>query len=304
MLMHAAPSEVLQQAGLHSLYLMRGVLQSPPSQTRCACTFLDTLPVKSGTPCVPCVSTTPTKSSNTHTVAVHRSVHCENKQGGTRRDDMDRSYRQTRGRGFVHKTNTIDTKWWFLFLSTTFGRLNRFSCQIRNRSRDSFSEMCVGFQGKRDTQTRERERQDLGERGMAKLCQVCTTTESKYKCPTCRAPYCSAACYKAHKETPCAPEAKPAAPPAVAATTHAQHQPAAPTTDAPSLPTTQIPPADEGVVDASQLLSIAQLDVLRTLPIVQKSLSNPAVRELLSKVQYDLIFAACALGHVWNVLHA
>ncbi|XP_068633601.1 zinc finger HIT domain-containing protein 3 [Battus philenor] len=28
--------------------------------------------------------------------------------------------------------------------------------------------------------------------------------DSKYKCPTCRQPYCSVACYKVHKETPCA----------------------------------------------------------------------------------------------------
>lgn len=25
----------------------------------------------------------------------------------------------------------------------------------------------------------------------------------KYKCPTCHAPYCSVACYKTHKQTPC-----------------------------------------------------------------------------------------------------
>ncbi|GMH25857.1 hypothetical protein Nepgr_027700 [Nepenthes gracilis] len=35
-------------------------------------------------------------------------------------------------------------------------------------------------------------------------CQVCTEAKSKYKCPSCRIPYCSLACFKKHKETPCA----------------------------------------------------------------------------------------------------
>ncbi|XP_021907346.1 zinc finger HIT domain-containing protein 3 [Carica papaya] len=37
-----------------------------------------------------------------------------------------------------------------------------------------------------------------------RLCQICTQTASKYKCPSCLAPYCSLACFKKHKETPCA----------------------------------------------------------------------------------------------------
>lgn len=35
------------------------------------------------------------------------------------------------------------------------------------------------------------------------ICKVCEKEESKYKCPTCRAPYCSLICFKKHKETPC-----------------------------------------------------------------------------------------------------
>ncbi|CAH2048663.1 unnamed protein product, partial [Iphiclides podalirius] len=31
----------------------------------------------------------------------------------------------------------------------------------------------------------------------------------KYKCPTCRQPYCSVACYKIHKENPCAAPTPP-----------------------------------------------------------------------------------------------
>ncbi|PRQ25607.1 putative transcription factor interactor and regulator Znf-B family [Rosa chinensis] len=43
-----------------------------------------------------------------------------------------------------------------------------------------------------------------------RLCQVCNEAQSKYKCPSCRAPYCSVPCFKKHKETPCVlPEEKP-----------------------------------------------------------------------------------------------
>ncbi|XP_009371119.2 zinc finger HIT domain-containing protein 3 isoform X1 [Pyrus x bretschneideri] len=36
------------------------------------------------------------------------------------------------------------------------------------------------------------------------VCQVCNEAQSKYKCPSCRAPYCSVPCFKKHKENPCA----------------------------------------------------------------------------------------------------
>ncbi|CAN6713216.1 unnamed protein product [Malus baccata var. baccata] len=35
------------------------------------------------------------------------------------------------------------------------------------------------------------------------VCQVCNEAQSKYKCPSCRAPYCSVPCFKKHKENPC-----------------------------------------------------------------------------------------------------
>ncbi|KAG2228859.1 hypothetical protein BDF21DRAFT_400600 [Thamnidium elegans] len=35
------------------------------------------------------------------------------------------------------------------------------------------------------------------------LCKICEKEESKYKCPKCRAPYCSLVCFKQHKEIPC-----------------------------------------------------------------------------------------------------
>ncbi|KAH7672606.1 putative MYND Zn-finger protein/hormone receptor interactor protein [Dioscorea alata] len=34
-------------------------------------------------------------------------------------------------------------------------------------------------------------------------CEVCKEAQSKYKCPSCLAPYCSVACFRKHKENPC-----------------------------------------------------------------------------------------------------
>ncbi|KAB2600582.1 zinc finger HIT domain-containing protein 3 [Pyrus ussuriensis x Pyrus communis] len=40
--------------------------------------------------------------------------------------------------------------------------------------------------------------------GHGVVCQICNEARSKYKCPSCRAPYCSVPCFKKHKENPCA----------------------------------------------------------------------------------------------------
>ena len=34
---------------------------------------------------------------------------------------------------------------------------------------------------------------------------MCATADSKYKCPTCSAPYCSVVCCRGHKDSGCAP---------------------------------------------------------------------------------------------------
>ncbi|KAI3973102.1 hypothetical protein MKX01_019760 [Papaver californicum] len=43
----------------------------------------------------------------------------------------------------------------------------------------------------------------------ARNCEVCKDAISKYKCPSCLAPYCSLICYKKHKETPCSNQVTP-----------------------------------------------------------------------------------------------
>ncbi|KAL0082067.1 hypothetical protein F4703DRAFT_1863248 [Phycomyces blakesleeanus] len=44
---------------------------------------------------------------------------------------------------------------------------------------------------------------------MDKYCKVCSGTDAKYKCPKCKILYCSLACYKVHKSTPCESNEQP-----------------------------------------------------------------------------------------------
>ncbi|ETI42462.1 hypothetical protein F441_12402 [Phytophthora nicotianae CJ01A1] len=104
---------------------------------------------------------------------------------------------------------------------------------------------------------------------MVQLCQVCETAESKYKCPTCRAPYCSLVCCKKHKETPCEPapvREKPQEPP--------QPTPA---------PATAME-VDEEDVDGTDKLTDEQMDVLRTSDDVKEMLANPAITQALTQI--------------------
>ncbi|EQC26148.1 hypothetical protein SDRG_16000 [Saprolegnia diclina VS20] len=45
---------------------------------------------------------------------------------------------------------------------------------------------------------------------MSLVCGVCNEQPSKYKCPVCRLRYCSAPCYKLHKDAACGQPAAPA----------------------------------------------------------------------------------------------
>ncbi|KAI8324699.1 hypothetical protein GQ54DRAFT_55764 [Martensiomyces pterosporus] len=41
---------------------------------------------------------------------------------------------------------------------------------------------------------------------MSSPCTICNESAAKYKCPTCRAGYCSVKCFRIHKTEPCAPQ--------------------------------------------------------------------------------------------------
>lgn len=44
---------------------------------------------------------------------------------------------------------------------------------------------------------------------MDESCVVCACSNASYKCPTCRAKYCSAKCCRLHKQDQCVPLLKP-----------------------------------------------------------------------------------------------
>ncbi|CEG37721.1 Predicted MYND Zn-finger protein/hormone receptor interactor [Plasmopara halstedii] len=101
---------------------------------------------------------------------------------------------------------------------------------------------------------------------MAHQCEVCKTAEAKYKCPTCRSPYCSLVCYKKHKETPCEPEPVPD-----------KHQEMLQSTPASAA-------IDVDEEDAEKLTE-EQLSVLKTSESVRKMLANPSITMALKQIE-------------------
>ncbi|KAI9984196.1 hypothetical protein PInf_013769 [Phytophthora infestans] len=104
---------------------------------------------------------------------------------------------------------------------------------------------------------------------MAQLCMVCETTESKYKCPTCRAPYCSLACCKKHKETPCEP-----------ASVLEKSQESLQSTPTPA----NAKDVDEEGENNTETLTEEQMDALRMSNGVKNMLANPAITQALTQI--------------------
>ncbi|XP_047533072.1 zinc finger HIT domain-containing protein 3 [Vanessa atalanta] len=80
--------------------------------------------------------------------------------------------------------------------------------------------------------------------------------DSKYKCPICREPYCSVACCKLHKESPCSP------PPSQV-----------------QAPKEESPNTDEFPTDDT--VPLERLKLLEQSSELRKCLQNPHVREIL-----------------------
>ncbi|KAI8801700.1 hypothetical protein BJ742DRAFT_572662 [Cladochytrium replicatum] len=91
-------------------------------------------------------------------------------------------------------------------------------------------------------------------------CIVCSTGPPKYKCPTCRDPYCSVQCYREHQQTPCEPPPTPNPDP----------DPSAP------LSSKDLPEDEK--------LSVTQLARLSYDPDTRETLRDPHVRDLISNI--------------------
>ncbi|XP_043282205.1 zinc finger HIT domain-containing protein 3 [Venturia canescens] len=94
-----------------------------------------------------------------------------------------------------------------------------------------------------------------------KLCSVCSKENSNYKCPTCKRPYCSFVCCKAHKEKNCEPFE----------TELKENNPKEKKYDFPTEDT----------------VALEKLRLLRDGKEVKKCLSNPHVRDIVKAILID-----------------
>ncbi|OAY34745.1 zinc finger HIT domain-containing protein 3 [Manihot esculenta] len=97
-----------------------------------------------------------------------------------------------------------------------------------------------------------------------KQCQVCNEAQSKYKCPSCLAPYCSLVCFKKHKEIPCAkPVSKEEK-----------------STADPQLPVERPLTVD----DASEVLQKPQLESIASSSEIRDALKDESLRKLIHSI--------------------
>ncbi|KAF9912530.1 hypothetical protein BX616_010319 [Lobosporangium transversale] len=98
-----------------------------------------------------------------------------------------------------------------------------------------------------------------------KVCGVCNTEPSKYKCPVCTLPYCSLVCYKKHKETPCE---KPI-----------------PTPEPETIPVPPVAPVPDYLKEEPvALLNEERLERIAQSNKVKEMLQNPGLRNLIRMI--------------------
>ncbi|KAI9256613.1 hypothetical protein BDA99DRAFT_143183 [Phascolomyces articulosus] len=104
------------------------------------------------------------------------------------------------------------------------------------------------------------------------LCGICSDQESKYKCPTCKIPYCSIACFKNHKLEPCQPvtETNESSSSILASSSESAERKQLPTDT-----------ADE---DDTSRLTINQLTSLAHSSEVTKYLQDPQIRDWVTRI--------------------
>ncbi|KAG9143425.1 hypothetical protein Leryth_023001 [Lithospermum erythrorhizon] len=115
------------------------------------------------------------------------------------------------------------------------------------------------------------------------ICKVCEQLQSKYKCPSCRIPYCSLGCYKKHKEIPCGKQPEPEK--------EKEKQ--------------KITPADElqderpyYVDDSGEVLQQVQLESVVSSREIQDAIQNEQIQKLI----YNINFSADAESEMTNAM--
>ena len=100
---------------------------------------------------------------------------------------------------------------------------------------------------------------------MSSICIVCQQASNKYKCPTCKAIYCSVQCCKLHKEQNCQQE---------------KLQQSG-SLDVPTAETKQKAEVDD---DVPQLLSTQQLNKLSSSTYIKSTLKSKRLREHIAGI--------------------
>ena len=100
---------------------------------------------------------------------------------------------------------------------------------------------------------------------MSSICIVCQQASNKYKCPTCKAIYCSVKCCKLHKEQNCQQE---------------KLQQSG-SLDVPTAETKQKAEVDD---DVPQLLSTQQLNKLSSSTYMKSTLKSKRLREHIAGI--------------------
>lgn len=105
------------------------------------------------------------------------------------------------------------------------------------------------------------------------LCKVCSKSAAKYKCPTCRLPFCSVPCSRAHKADPCSAVASSAAV-------------APPPTQSPALPLPAPTPPPPGLLSGADVhpLTREQRDALVACPDICAAVKDKDLQELVRSV--------------------
>ncbi|BBN17952.1 zinc finger HIT domain-containing protein 3 [Marchantia polymorpha subsp. ruderalis] len=106
---------------------------------------------------------------------------------------------------------------------------------------------------------------------MAPKCGVCVEAESKYKCPNCLTPYCSLACYKTHKVTPCT---KPPDPSAASQNEDVAKQPPR--------------SFEENEDESGWRLRRAQLEAMAASDDIRRMLRDDELRKLIQKIDSSI----------------
>ena len=105
-----------------------------------------------------------------------------------------------------------------------------------------------------------------------KQCEVCKDKESRYKCPKCRTPYCSVACFKQHKDSPsCVAEAS-------------KLQQAQEADKLLKDKTAALYEEDKDNIDEGYRIQPDQLDRMLESEILQERLRDPRIREIVQLI--------------------